>query len=775
MRMEKILVSALDVIIRRPLSVVAACLVLCAALMAGVPKFELDASVKRYIGGESPIVTHLNWLESEYIEDSNILIMIKPRQGTVFSREALTALREMTTLAWQIPHLRRVDSLANFQHTGVDGDDLVVADLVPEGANLDSRDVERIRHIALNDARLVGSLVDEEGEVAALNLLFTLDISDNVALQKTIDGVEALKADMARRYPDIELYESGFVYMMHQMTVTSAEDGKTIYSTSLVLILGFLVWFFRSLSAALAVLVVGLLSVVGSVGFYGWIGGYLTPPTAMGLLMVLILGLADGIHIVKSVRRLLRAGLARRQAVRESVVSNFTPVALTSITTVVCFLSFNFNDLVGIRLMGNYVAFGVTLAWVLTLTLLPALLCFCPLKAEPEERQGGGVSWRSLADPVIRSHRPILLVSLILILLSAYWISLNELDDSISRHIKPSHPFRVQTRQIEADLTGSVPVIYSFFSGKPGGVADPAFMAKVEDFVAWARQQPEVRYASTYTDTMKQLNQDMNGGAAEAYRLPDNRELAAQYLLLYEMSLPYGLDLANQINLDKASTRVVLSINDLTIREMKAFLHRGQEWLGTNAPEFDSFANSSVLASNLTVEASIWNTLAGALSALAVIGVFLMFTFRAIVPGILCVISVFVPMVVSFGLWGLFVGVVDLPATLALCMVIGISVDFSIHFLSRELHARRVLGYGVDESIRHAFACVGSPVLTSTLALGVGFLVMVLGQFQFGARMGLLTAICIGLSMITIFTLLPGLLLLAGKNTGFSRPGLEVT
>ena len=759
--MRKILLNAARAMVTYRKTVIFTALTFSILLIAGVPKFEIDASVKRYIGEDAPVVEHLNFLEAQYIEDSNVLLMVKPRSGSIFTSEMLAVVAEMTERAWQIPNIRRVDSLANFQHTSVDGDELIVEELVPEGEPLGPDDVARIRDIALSDVRLVGSLVDEQGSVAAINMLFSVDLSDHGALTASAKGVDQLRQAFAERDLDIAFYESGFVTMMYQMTETAADDAAKLYSLSLLLILVFLTWFFASLRAALAVLFIGLVSVLIAVGFYGWIGGYLTPPTAMGTLMVLILGIVDGVHIVKSARRYLALGTERRDAVREAVVGNFTPVALTSLTTAMGFLSFNLNDFTGIKLMGNFVAFGVMVAFVLSLTLLPALLCYCGLKPAEE---GKGLDYGRLADLVMRYRTPILAVTLLLTALSTYGIRLNTIDDSISRHIKADHPFRQHTRQIEADLTGSVPVIYSFAADGEAGVADPAFMAKVEEFVAWARTRPEVRYVSTYTDTMKQLNQDLNGGDPAMYRLPDEAELAAQYLLLYEMSLPYGLDLGNQLNMDKSATRVVLFINDLRLREMKAFLEESERWLAVHAPQFDSFANSSVLCSNLTVEESIWNTLNGAILALVVISVFLMLTLRAVMPGVLCAVAVLAPLVVTFGLWGLTLGYVDLPAALALCMVIGITVDFGIHFVAREQYGRRACGYDSRQSIRYTFNYVGSPIVTSTLALGIGFLVLVLGQFQFAARMGLLTAICIGLSMVMTFTFLPSLVLLAERR-----------
>jgi uncharacterized protein len=756
--MEKLVAALTAIALRRPVATIVGSLLLCAGLMTGIGDFRIEASVKRFIGEDNHMVVHLNELEAEYIDDSNIFIMVKPDQGTVFTKATLTAIQEITAAAWQIPNLRRVDSLTNFQHTSVDGDELTVESLVPDDSSLESDDLARIRNIALQETRLAGLLVARDGRAAAINMLFSIDASDDVQRFATADAVAEIKADINKRYPGIELYEAGFVSMMHKMTETAAADARSLYSFSLVLIMGFLLWFFHSLSNTLVVMLVGVLSVAASIGFFGLIGGYLTPPTALGVLMVLILALADGIHIVESTRKYLGDGATKSEAIQLGVVRNFTAIGLTSITTAIGFLSFNFNDFVGIKMLGNYVAFGVLLAFLLSITLLPALLYYC--KLVPEVYKKSGLSYQAIASWVIRYNRNVLIGSVALLLLSLYCVSLNELDDSITRHVKPSHPLRQDARQIERDLTGSISAIYNFRSVSPDGVTDLEYMRKVMEFSDWVKGQPGVRHVSAYTDILQQLNQDLNGGGSEFYGLPVSTELAAQYLLLYELSLPYGLELSNQINFDKTATRVVITTDDFTIRQTNDFVRRNSQWLAMHAPDFDSFANSSILSSNLTVEASIWNTLTGALLAIAIIAVVLSLTFRALVPGLLCVLTVVAPMVFSFGLWGLTVGVIDMPSTLALCMVIGISVDFSVHFISRYLYARRSLSLNSEQGIVYTFTNVASPIVTSTLALGSGFLVMVLGQFQFGARMGLLTSLCIVMSLFTVFTVLPSLLLL---------------
>ena len=473
--------------------------------------------------------------------------------------------------------------------------------------------------------------------------------------------------------------------------------------------------------------------------------------------MVLVLGLADGIHISKSARRLLSLDADYHRAIAESVLSNFTPIALTSITTAIGFLTFNFSGYDGIVVMGNFVAFGVVMAFLLSISLLPALLCFCAIKAEPQKPQH--TAQATLADLVIRYHRILLLLTVPAVLISIFCINLNEVDERVTRYLKKDYVFTRHLDAIQEALTGATSMIYNFNSGQDGGVSQPEFMAKVDAFAQWAGEQPEVRHVSSYTDTMKRLNQDLHAGDERYYRLPEDQQLAAQYLLLYEMSLPYGLDLTNQINLDKSGTRVVLTTDDLSLQRANSLIGRNAGWLMENAPELDSFANSNSLSTVLIAEEAIRITVLSGVVALMIIGLILLFTFRSFYAGLLCVISVTSPILGTYGIWGVSVGVINLPAGLAVCMVIGIAVDFSVHFVSKFVHATRQLKLPVEASVRYAFELVAAPIVTSTIVLGGGFGILVFSVFEYNSVMGALTALCILMSAASAFLLVPSILL----------------
>jgi uncharacterized protein len=761
-RVEHIVRRLMAMILKQPLLISTAIVLICSLTFFGLKDFGLNPSPRDYLGKDMPLVKHLIALEQEYVEEINILLVLIPKDGTVFSPQTLAAVEQLTNEAWFLPFAKRVDSISNFQYTWAEGDELNVEDLVSNASTLTDNDIQKIRQIALHEPRLVNSLVADDGGATAVNILFDVDPGKTDDIKAVYDALIPIKDSLEEKYPNLELYESGFLSLAEHWRRAAFIDVKTIFSLSLIAIMAGLAYFFGNIRATLAVIAIAALPSIIGLGLLGILGIVLNPASILSTLMILVLGLADGIHITKSVRRLLADGMEYREAIAQAVVSNFTPIALTSVTTAIGFLTFNVSGYSGVALMGNFVAFGVMLAYLLSVTLLPALLCFCNLK--PEKKSSGTSRHIQFANFVIARHKFFLLLTGPAAIICIFCIHLLEIDDRITRYLKEDYVFTRHMNTIQEELTGTTSIIYNFNSGESGGVSDPAFLRKVEAFTQWVKKDPNVRHVSSYTDTLKNLNQNLNGGDDRFYTLPENNDLAAQYLLLYEMSLPYGLDLTNLVNLDKSGTRVLITTNDMSIQTAQALVDKNRQWLEKNAPGFDPVANSNTLSGMMMAADSIIILAGSGITALIIIGLILLFTFRSFNAGLLCVISVISPILVTYGVWGITVGTMSLPAAMAICMVIGTAVDFSVHFISKFVVARRQKGASKEDSIRYAFNLVSAPILTSVVVLGGGFLILVLSTFQYNYVMGAITSLCIFFSALATFLLIPSLLM-TGKFT----------
>jgi predicted RND superfamily exporter protein len=443
----------------------------------------------------------------------------------------------------------------------------------------------------------------------------------------------------------------------------------------------------------------------------------------------------------------------------ESLTHNFKAIFFTNLTTAVGFLSMNFSDAPPFRDLGNITAMGVGAAYLLTIVFLPALMVILPA-GKGRVELGGGVAFERLLGFIIQRKRTLYTFLVVLTLGLIACIPLNTLDDEYVKYFDSSVEFRRDTDYTTEHLTGIYTIDYSLGQGTEGGVSDPEFLKQVEAFVQWYRQQPETIHVFAITDILKRLNQNMHGDEADWYRMPDTRAMSAQYLLLFEMSLPYGLDLNDRINVDKSSTRVTVTLRSLSSQEIIELETRAQNWLAANAPLLKhGDGTGSTLLFAYIGQRNILSMITGELVSMGVISVILMFLLRSFSLGLISLIPNMVPAGMAFGLWGLLVGQVGMASSVVAAMTLGILVDDTVHFLGKYLYARREKGLEPEPSLHYAFATVGGALWVTSAVLILGFSLFAFSSFKINKEMGLLTAIIFALGLFAEFLLLPPLLL----------------
>jgi predicted RND superfamily exporter protein len=456
----------------------------------------------------------------------------------------------------------------------------------------------------------------------------------------------------------------------------------------------------------------------------------------------------------------MRQGIEKRAAMVESLRINFSPIFLTSLTTAIGFLSLNFSDAPPFRDLGNISAMGVIAAFLFSVILLPALATLLPSRVKETQKKSIMIKMMaSFADWVIAKKKVLLIGMTTLAIVLFALIPRNELNDIYVEYFDDRIKFRTDTDFVVKNMTGIYFIDYSLDSKTPGGLSEPKVLAQIDTFSEWLREQPEVIHVNTIVDTFKRLNRNMHGDDQSWYRLPENRELAAQYLLLYEMSLPYGLDLNNQIDIDKKSTRLSITMETISTQEVLAFEKRVEAWMTVNTPLIKSVgASPTVMFAHIGMK-NIMSMLTGTTIALLLISLILMIALKSVRYGILSLVPNLVPAGMAFGFWFLIDGEVGLALSIVTAMTLGIVVDDTIHFLSKYIRARREQNLNAEDAVRYAFSTVGVALWVTSLALISGFLVLSTSSFELNAGMGLLTSIVIVFALLADFLLLPPLLI----------------
>ncbi len=753
MRLERYIAAVLR---RRWLVVVLATLVML-AITAGARFITITNDYRVLFSEDNPQLAAFDALENTYSASNAALIAIAPRAGSVFTREALGAIEELTEAAWRAPYSSRVNSLTNYTHSEAFEDDLVVAPLVEDASALSDTDVVRIEKIALDATEIAGRLVARDGRTAGVAINFILPENQDQAVIEITDYLHSVLAEARTSHPDIDYYMTGDVVMHRTFSDATQDDMQTLTPIVFLIIVGAAIILLRSILSTLAIVAVLVFVINTTMGFAGWNGVVFSPTNAGVPIIVMVIAIADSIHIVTSVLLGMRRGLDRNAAIVESIRINAYPVFITSVTTAIGFLSLNASDSPPFHVLGNYVAFGVLCALIYTMTLLPALLSILPLRARRVQAEGTAFFDRFADFVIARSTFLLVAMSLVIVVL-IIGIPRIELSDNMAQYFDERYEFRRDTDYVIDNLTGLDKLEYSLSAGREGGITDPDYLRKVDAFAEWYRQQPEVTHVQAFSDIMKRLNKNMHGDDPAFYRLPDDPDLAAQYLLLYELSLPFGSDLNDRIDVAKSATRLVVTTKNAWSRDIRELDKRAQVWLRANAPTFAQEASGlSVVFAHLSLR-NINSMLRGTITAMALISFILIWIFKSVRVGLLSLLPNFIPAIMSFGLWGYLVGHVGIASSVVIAVVFGIVVDDTVHFLSKYLKARRE-GLAAPKAVRSAFHMVGHALWTTTAVLSAGFLVFATSGFEVSWALGLLVTITIVFALVADFLLLPTLLI----------------
>lgn len=747
-------------IVKSRLSIIVVTLLIAVLLSAGIQRLSFDNDYRAFFSKDNPQLAANDALENTYSGAiNNVLIVLAPKTTDVFAREVLGAVQQLTKESWLIPLSMRVDSLTNYQHTYSVGDELLTVDLVEDVEQLSSDRIHEIKDIALHERSLVRRIISPSGHVTGIFITILMPKERKDELFKVAAAARSLVVKYRNTYPNIDFYLTGGVIMDEAFTEATIHDLQTLIPVMYIFLTCTMILLLRSVTGTMITLSIVALSAASAMGAAGWLGIRLTPVSVGAPTIIMTLAVADSIHILVSFYRELQLGLPKIEALHNSMQENVKPIFLTSLTTAIGFLSMNFSDSPPFQHLGNITAIGVAIAFLLSISFLPAVVSMLPAQQKIKSHVSTSYMDR-LADFIVRRHWPLFWLMIIIVVLLSIFIPRITLDDQFVEYFDKSMEFRYETDFVMDNLTGMYTIEFDLSAGEDGAVAEPAYLKTVDQFAGWLREQPGVMQVITITDVLKRLNMNMHGNDLKQRRLPASRELSAQYLLLYEMGLPFGLDLTNQININRSATRLVAILENMSMVSLRELKFQSEQWLRTNAPEsmWTEGTSPAVMFAFIT-ERNIKSMLQGLGVAILLIMITLIIMLKSFNLGIISLVPNLAPAIMTFGVWGMFYGRVGLAVSIVAALSLGIVVDDTVHFLSKYLDARRNHGYCAEEAVKYAFCTVGKALITTSFVLVAGFFVLAQSVFQANAQAGIMISMTIIFALIVDFLLLPGLLI----------------
>ncbi len=779
--MDDFAVRLANGVINRRWLVVFATILVTFSIAYGMQFLGFSNNYRDFFSESNPELQAFEEFQNTYTKNDNFFFTIVPDTKDVFNNDTLSLVEELTQEAWQIPYSLRVDSITNFQHTRAEEDDLIVENLVEDAANLSKQELEARREIALAEPLLRDQLITKNSSAIAVNVVVQYPEKSMTEVPEAVAFVRGLRDQMLEKYPGHEIRLTGVSMLNTAFQEAGFGDVSTVIPMMYLILIILMALTVRSISGTVVTVIMIMFASLIGMGVAGFGGVALTPIALSAPTIILTLAIADAVHILLSMRKDMREGANKHDALVEALRVNFLPVMVTSLTTAIGFLALNFSDAPPFWHLGNISAVGVVAAWLMSVTFLPAMMSILPVKAPKKVETAESTSMGKLADFVIKHNKKLFYgIGAGAILLIAA-IPQIEFNDQWTAYFDERIEFR-RDADYSNDYFGFYPIEFSVVAEGAQGVNNPEYLAKLDAFATWAKQQPNVTHVYSISDIMKRLNKNMHADSEDWYKLPDDNELAAQYLLLYEISLPYGLDLNDRINIDKSASRMTVTLSNVSTIETKNFLQSARAWIAenTDGQMTSTVPTSAQVMFTYVAERNVESMIGGNVIAILAIAVVMMFALKSAKLGALSIIPNGLPILVAFGAWSVLIGTVGFSVAAVASVSLGIVVDDTVHFLSKYIRGIREKGYDREGAIKYAFEMVGNALIINTAILVIGFAYLATSNFKINADMGLLTALAISFALFFDFLFLPALLLrgsgklISGSNSDKNDSNSEI-
>ncbi len=737
------------------------------ALASNLKHLEMDGSYRIWFGEKSKILTDYDDFRKTFGNDDAMIITFKDEEG-IFNKKALTSIDNITQKLWRMKYVARVDSITNYQYVHAnpeEPDDVIVEDFVQDIADQDSAYFEDRKNIAINDSLIVDGFISRDGKTTMISARLTPKVNDKS--DKSIEIMKMVEEILApeRERTGYTYYLNGGPALNKAFVDIGTSDAMTF--TPLVLIASMILLFllFRRVSGALIPVGVVIMTFMTVLAVQVLLGYKLNNFTANLPVFVVAIGIADAVHLYIIWLMYKKEGMENKEAVFKSVQKNMLPVFLTSLTTAIGFGTLTISKVIPILTLGIATSSGAVLAFMISLFWMPAVLLI--LKKEVKAEVVAKVANQKplgYGAFIMRNNKKIIMITSLLFAILGAGLFKVKVDSNTIRYFDKSVDIRKSTEFMMENLTGPMAYEIVVDSGKKDGIKDPEFMRTVERFYKDFQEKfPDVRHMSSLVDTVKRFNKVLDNKE----EIPDTQNLIAQYLLLYSLSLPQGMEINDKMDIHEQKLRITAQVNIVDTSVDLKMINYANEWWN-NTPYSGHVNGQTQMFAHM--QSDVTDTLIYSLSlAILLVSLVMLFIFKRIKLLWVFLIPNLLPVVLVVGLMG-WVGIsIDIGVAIAGAIIIGVAVDDTIHFLVKYFDARK-RGLNLEESFDEVLRYAGKAILFTTIILSVSFSLFAFSTFTPNQNFGIVTASALVIAFIVDLLLLPALLSLTDKEeSGVSK------
>lgn len=717
-----------------------------------------EGSYRIWFDEKSKILTNYDEFRDIFGNDQVITVTFK-NENTVFNKESLGVIQRITEKLWKTEYITRVDSLTNYQYIHSDSnypEEVIVEDFIEDIESLNKQALLEKKAIILKEEAIVNRLISKDAKTTTIVAKLSPQAGESPEVNlKLKELIEAIVAPEIKDY-GYDFYLSGGPIVNSSFIQIAQADGAFFTPLVLIITIIILLIIFRKFSSMLISISIVIFTILIILSIQIMLGYKLNNFTVNMPVFIIAIGIADAMHIFWIYTVARKKGIDNEKAVHYSVRKNFLPILFTSLTTAVGFASLAISNVIPIKTLGIATANAAILAFILTILFIPALLAIInPKIKEVKEENNKSSNFAKLYSKfIIKFDIKILLATLILFTSIGYGITKVQVDSNLVRYFQEDVPWRKAVNFIQDNISG--PMTYEIIvdSKKKDGIKDPLFLQDVEKFYKdfYNTYPKEVKHIASLLEVIKKFNEVMNNSKS----IPNNQSLVAQYLLLYTLSLPQGMEINDQMDIEERQFRITASVNVSPTTKDLEMLHWVQNWWDKNTKYTARVDGQTALFAHL--QNDVTDTLIKSiLIAISVVSIMMLVIFRNIKLLPLLVLPNILPIALVIGIMG-WAGIdIDIGVAIAGAIIIGVAVDDTIHFLVKYFEARKK-GKNIEDSLTYVMQYAGNAIIFTTIILTLAFSIFVFSDFLPNYMFGVVTASALIIAVITDLLMLPAIL-----------------
>lgn len=740
-----------------------------------------DNSFDSFFDEDNPAYSAYITYQDEFGSDevAYILYNIPANEHGPFDLDVMQKISHLTeALELEVPFVDEVTSLTNVEFITADEDFLEIHEL---GLDMPKNQLALLEH---RDAMMAkpsyrGSIIDDDATHGAIILEMTITSSDSLDklmldpekggqidnLYPQVSNQKIMEILQRPEYDGIDFYRSGDVVMNTAYNEIVSDDGTLLTLLALVLVsIIALICFRMQLLGLVGPLTVALLGLVLTVGFMGLVGYKLGALFLITPILLIAIGVAQSVHLITEFNLMRSAGLSRQQAIKETMEHVAMPCLLAAFTTATGFLVMASSQLRALSELAIYLSAGVMLCFLSSITVMVVFMSMGKegqLKPANSTQPQAGILQRLLSQVVeINLKHPVAIVVMFSMLIATCIVGTSRLHVGFNflDEFKPHTQFHRHTNYIQNIMGGMLNVVFIYDSKQPEGAKKRDILAHMDRLQSFADQSPIVKKSYSAVDILKDVNQSFHADNPAYYKLPDENDLIAQYLLMYEIS--GGRELTDYFSGDFQRTTLELRVDITDSSYIKELIVDLEHYLEANPA---SGADVRITGIGL-----LWVKMADYISqsqlrgyalAFIIIALVLSLAFRSFKVGMLAMIPNLFPVLVVLGMLGWFGIHLDYFRLLLATIAIGIAVDDTVHITTR-LRKEFLLHRNYEKAISNSLLNVGRALVITTVILSLSFLVYLFSSMAVLSNFGILLSVTMVAALIGDLFLLPALVLL---------------